>query len=100
MESDPSAGFPPQPPVFERIEQIPATLSLTDRLDLIRLAHATSNFDIKRHALLLLDQAAAPAFMVMPHVVSSTQNDDLPPREYTAEEMEKLKPGSISGNNR
>ncbi len=57
------------------------TLSVTDRLDLIRIAVSTHDFDIKRHALLLLDRAAAPAFVVVRGPLEpGPQNDDLPLR--------------------
>ncbi len=56
-------------------------LSLADRVKLICIAASTQDLNIKRHALLLLDLAAAPAFVVVRGPLEpGPQNDDLPLR--------------------
>jgi len=80
------------PAAFGRIEQLPQplpTLSLRERMELVLIAHATSDRTIRKHALLVLEHDASPAFVVVRDPLNaSTQADDLPnPRPLSSEEQ-------------
>lgn len=70
MASDPTVDFPAgereRASEFGQLgyHPMPPVIPWSDRLDLLRIAHATTDAAIRRHALLLLDQAAAPAWVV------------------------------------
>lgn len=58
---------------LEIVECVPVQSSWQDRVDLVRIAHATTNQAVRRHALRLLDEEASSK------VVSIHKNDALPP---------------------